>query len=43
MITPLHIDGLVLWADTHRTHTHKPFLCWGDHGPYCAIRFEQLH
>lgn len=42
MITPLRIGSMILWDYTYRAATHEPFLCWGDHGWFCMIKFESL-
>lgn len=40
MITPLWRDGLILWTDTRLAPHFESFLCWGDHGYYCSVKFE---
>ena len=32
-------DIQVAWVLTYKTYTYTPFLCLGDHGSYCPIRF----
>ncbi|WP_274523323.1 hypothetical protein [Pseudomonas abietaniphila] len=42
MITPLHIDGLILWDFIRYAGSHDPFLMWGDHGWFCPIGYGGL-
>lgn len=42
MITPVRINGLIMWDYTSRAHLHELFLCLGDHGLFCMIKFEEI-
>jgi hypothetical protein len=39
MITPVYTEGLVLFICIERAYDFEPFLCFGDHGPYCRIDY----
>jgi hypothetical protein len=39
MITPMYRFGLVLWVEVQHAHYSVPFLCLGEHGPYCRIEY----
>jgi hypothetical protein len=42
MITPMYKLGLVLYVETKFARHYVPFLCLGDHGPYCRIEYGAL-
>lgn len=42
MITPLHIDGLIIWSFIRYARVHTPFLTMGDHGWFCRIEYGGL-
>lgn len=42
VITPLIINGLVLWDYAERAFQYESFLMFGDHGWYSPVRFERL-
>lgn len=37
MITPMYVRGLVLFIEIKFARYYQPFLCLGDHGPYCRL------
>lgn len=39
MITPMYRYGVVLWLEIKHAPYYRPFLCFGDHGPYCRIEY----
>lgn len=39
MITPAYTERMILWMRIERMVDYRPFLCFGDHGPYCRIEY----
>lgn len=40
MITPAYTERMILWLRIERMSEFTPFLCMGDHGPYCRIEYD---
>lgn len=39
MVTPVYIRGMILSVNVKFAGYYTPFLCLGDHGPYCRIDY----
>lgn len=42
MITPMYKFGLVMWDNVRNAPYHDLFLCMGDHGLFCMVKWEEL-
>jgi hypothetical protein len=41
MVTPMYRFDRIAWVCTTHAKYHVPFLCLGDHGPYCRIEYGE--